>query len=523
MKSRELIACFVLVHGSLFGGGHALAQGFNRRYDLLGQSLYEVGFSIERIQEHYMVVGALDCVTSDNVYYNPLVFSVQLDAQSSILTSDTIVYPAHAIYPGAWNCTAQRSDGGFVAGGGTVSQTETNRHALWLFDPDGSITLAAEYGDEGAFNTSRQAIECKNGDFLLVGETDVNGPSDATLIRTDVNGDVLWSRTYGGELQDRGWYVDTTAGEGFFMGGQHGYTLNGPYGKQWVLRVDALGDTVWQRIWGGEFGHELARLTTKANGNPVISGGTWLPDNVVRFCYMAELDATNGELLWERHYDNLGDDMTLLIGKEVMPDAGHIACGYLVDTQDGSYNGIMLRTADNGDSLWMRTFVYQDTIMSNGQGVLNDVVPTLDGGFIACGTAYNEPGTQYPPGYSQDVWVVKVDSLGCIIPGCAGSTSITTQITNMGYALKLYPNPLLASNGQVQLHVAIDLPTNFKTEGPLVISVTSAEGKLEKQEQVPASLYGELVLDLQGLAAGTYSLHLTDAHTWIAGKTFVVQ
>ena len=85
------------------------------------------------------------------------------------------------------------------------------------------------------------------------------------------------------------------------------------------------------------------------------------------------------------------------------------------------------------------------------------------------------------------------------------------------------PNPLLASGGQVQLHVGINLPMNFRTEGPLILSVTSPEGKLVKQQQVPASLCGELVLDLQGLAAGAYSLHLSDAHTWIAGKKFVVE
>jgi hypothetical protein len=36
-------------------------------------------------------------------------------------------------------------------------------------------------------------------------------------------------------------------------------------------------------------------------------------------------------------------------------------------------------------------------------------------------------------------------------------------------------------------------------------------------------LAGELLLDVQGLAAGTYSLHLSDAHTWIAGKKFIIE
>lgn len=518
MTLRENFVCVVLAHGSLLGGGHTLAQGFNKRYDALNQALAQSGYSIERSAGHFQLIGATGCVTSDGLYYNPLVCSLLLNDQGVVLGSDTIVYTEHALYPGTWNCMAPRTNGGFVAGGATLSQTEANRHALWLLDPEGSITLVAEYGSEGAFNSSRQAIECKNGDFLLVGETDSLGTPDASLIRTDSTGAVLWNRTYGGELSDRGWSVDTAADDGFFMGGQYGYINGGAYGRQWVLRVDAVGDTVWQRIWGGEMTHQSALLTTKASGNPIICGTTAIVENTDRQCYMAELDESNGDLLWERRYDYLNVDAYLLIAKEVAPGAGHIAIGVLYDTQEGDYNGIMLRTADNGDSLWMRTFVYQDTIMSNGQGALNDVVPTLDGGFIACGTAYNELSMPYPPGYSQDVWVVKVDSLGCIEPGCNIPMGITTQITNMGYALSVYPNPV-----RDRLHVSIKLPVNFKTEGPLSLTVVSSDGKLVRQQGVETSAPNEVSIDVTGLAVGAYTVHLSDAHTWIAGKKFVVE
>jgi hypothetical protein len=116
-----------------------------------------------------------------------------------------------------------------------------------------------------------------------------------------------------------------------------------------------------------------------------------------------------------------------------------------------------------------------------------------------------------------------VDSLGCIIPGCDIPMGITSQITNMGYALNVYPNPLSPSKGQDQLHVAITLPANFKTEGPLALTVVSIEGKLVRQETVPTSSPNDVILDVTGLAPGAYTVHLSDEHTWIAGKKFVIE
>ena len=49
------------------------------------------------------------------------------------------------------------------------------------------------------------------------------------------------------------------------------------------------------------------------------------------------------------------------------------------------------------------------------------------------------------------------------------------------------------------------------------------EGKLLRRETIPTSAPNEVVLDMTGLAPGAYTVHLSDAHTWIAGKKFVVE
>jgi len=413
------------------------------------------------------------------------------------------------------------SDGFFYSGGGTYSQSATQRVALWKIDLSGNITMLAEYGDEGYEQFARQAIQAKDGGFLLVGESDVSDIIDVGVFKFSADGTFEWSHTYGKpDLFDFGFMADTTWDDGFFIGARTCPSFEDR--NFWVLRITATGDTVWTKEWGTPLDDGGTFLSTKANGNPLISGGwPYAPEQSLMRAYQAELDEADGSFVWQREYGPINSGY-LFAAKEVGPGLGHIAVGYQTEAPSTTL-GNLLRTADNGDSLWMRNYYYVDSLLTDGEGVLYDVITTLDGGFIACGTAIGSASGNLPTGYTQDAWVVKVDSLGCIIPGCANSTAFTTQVTNLSHVLNVYPNPLSMSSGQAQLHVGIALPAHFTTQGPLVISVTGPEGKLVKQQHVPASLVGELVLDMHGLAAGAYSLHLSDAHTWIAGKKFIIE
>ncbi len=512
MKLRELVACVVLVHGSM--GSHALAQGFNSRYDPLEQDGQENGWSIERNGNGYMVVGTTTCLLIGNIYYDPLVFSLSISAEGEVATLDTFLYVAHAIYPGAWNCMNRDADGGFISGGSTYSQNGTQRFALWRYGPDGVIELLGEYGPEGDERIGRTAIAGKNGNYLIVGASDSIGDIDAMLIRVDHDGEIIWTKTYGGPYFDFGWSIDTTSATGYFVGGQAKTTADNT--DLWVFRIDEEGNTLWSNSWGTEFNDMRAFLSAKSNGNPIVASGLFHSATGYPFCYLAELDADNGEIIWEREYAPQIEGTVFSSVKEVAPGNGHIAAG--VETEDGSnfLKGLLLRTADNGDSLWMRTYFYYDSTTTDVVGDFKDVVPTLDGGFIACGTSYNPYNQAYPPGTSQDVWIVKVDSLGCIIPGCDDfSTVITVQATNLKGALRVYPNP---AYGNTTVNVTLPRSTPFL--GELRLRMVSAHGQEVIDQQ---AVQGENQLSLRDLAGGVYYVHLTIGSTWLSGTKLIVE
>jgi len=66
----------------------------------------------------------------------------------------------------------------------------------------------------------------------------------------------------------------------------------------------------------------------------------------------------------------------------------------------------------------------------------------------------------------------KVDSLGCIIPGCDDfSTVITVQATNLKEALAVYPNPAHSSTT-----VNVTLPRSTPFLGEHRLRMVSAHG-----------------------------------------------
>ena len=343
---------------------------------------------------------------TDTIFLYTTAALVRLDEQGHVLSESKMLHPIVGIFPGWSNTGDHTPDGGIIMGGGTTWPGDSSRAALIRYGAAGDSLWLREYLPQGSVLIGRQAKFCKDGGFALCGETMDTGNGDGFVIKTASDGAEEWRRTYGGPVFfDNLVAVDTTSDDGYFLGGQ--YTQDAENNEDlWVLRISDTGDTLWTTTWGGEFDEPNAHLTTLANGNPVIASAWGLaPDFALTRSYMAELDQSDGSIIWERQYGTPSYLGTLYTPKEVRPGEGCIAAGYIIEGDNTPfYKGIMLRTAANGDSIWLRSFFYYDSLMTNGNGYFRDVIPTQDGGFVACGTATTISGGTLPPGYdNQDI------------------------------------------------------------------------------------------------------------------------
>ncbi|MCK4307994.1 T9SS type A sorting domain-containing protein, partial [candidate division WOR-3 bacterium] len=141
-------------------------------------------------------------------------------------------------------------------------------------DADGDTLWTKTYGgthDDVGYSVQ----ECAGGGFIIAGETRSFGAGeyDVYLIRTDENGDTLWTKTYGGTSRDRGYSVEECASGGFIITG-YTYSFGAGNCDVYLIRTDTDGDTLWTGIYGGTDYDWGCSVQECANGGFIIAGQT---------------------------------------------------------------------------------------------------------------------------------------------------------------------------------------------------------------------------------------------------------
>ena len=171
----------------------------------------------------------------------------------------------------------QTADGGYIIAGYISSIASTN-HDVYLLKTNsvGTPLWNRTFGGTGNDEVLSMQIT-SDGGFVLAGFTSSFGVGgeDCYMIRTDSNGDSLWTRTYGNTSDDRAYSVyQTTIGDcGYIMTGT---TLTNPGNTDlYIIRTDCQGYACWDRIWGGtsnDAGYDVIQTDV---GDFVIAGQRW--------------------------------------------------------------------------------------------------------------------------------------------------------------------------------------------------------------------------------------------------------
>jgi len=239
-------------------------------------------------------------------------------------------------------------DGGYVVAGFTHSiGAGENDYYLLRVGVGGDLLWDTTYG----FVRNEQAYGIAvtgDGGYAICGFTNSigSGIEDVYLVRTDADGDTIFTRTYGGTTGDAGYGIADLTNSGFAICGIRGSDI-------YMIRTDTIGDTLWTRTFGGsgnDFGNSLART---ADGGFVICGATNSFGSGLSDVYLLKVDGS-GNLLWSKTFGGTKNDW----GASVVPDLddGFIVCGYTESFGHGAFDCYLIKTDADGDTVWTRTF-----------------------------------------------------------------------------------------------------------------------------------------------------------------------
>jgi len=292
----------------------------------------------------------------------------------------------------------QTTDGGYIIVGETNSfGAGSNDVYLVKTDANGDTLWTRTHGG-GRTDSGQSVQQTTDGGYIIVGETNSFGAGgyDFYLVKTDANGDTLWTRTHGGTDYDYGQSVQQTTDGGYIIAG---YTKSFGAGSNdvYLVKTDANGDTLWTRTYGGS-ADEYARCVQQTqDGGYIVTGHTKSFGAGLNDFYLVKTDA-NGDTLWTRTYG--GGDSDNGQSVQQTTDGGYIIAGYTDSFGAGLKDFYLVKTDANGDTLWTRT--YGDSLGEYGQSVQQ----TTDGGYILTGRTMS-----FGAG-SNDVYLVKTDANG---------------------------------------------------------------------------------------------------------------
>ena len=194
------------------------------------------------------------------------------------------------------------------------------------------------------------------------------GQADVLLIKIDAGGNTEWTKTFGGSQTDYPSDIQLTPDGGFILSGTSfskdgNITSNNGHSDIWILKLTHTGEIVWSKSFGGntfDYGQAIQPI---ASGGYIVVGSTaatHLNELVVEDRYDQDLVAIkiseSGQVIWQKEYGQERFDTGLDV--HPMNDNGFLITGYSEVDANGAFpyatykNAWTLKLDDQGNKLW---------------------------------------------------------------------------------------------------------------------------------------------------------------------------
>ncbi len=376
-------------------------------------------------------------------------------------------------------------DDGYAFTGGTTSSGAGGADLFVIkTDVNGVIQWAKTYGGTNTDQGS-SIKQTSDGGYIIGGYTKSfgAGQEDAWLIKTDSNGDTLWTKTYGGIGYDGVASVEQTSDGGYILLNST-ESFNAAFADIYLVKTNVNGDTLWTKVFRGTLNDYPICIKQTADGGYILTGTSSSFGLGSDDAFLMKTDAT-GNFVWAKAYGNTSNQSANCLG--ILPGGGYILAG-TVNTN--GYDAYLIRTNSLGDTIWTKTF---------GGGLPEDIASieqTYDGGFIAAGSTMS-----YGAG-NRDMLLVKTDSFG--YSGC----NITNFVTHVVSALPITILPATKVSAGATVINFSPLCSSYGIPVPICFSIGVEDKERKNIETIiaPNPFTTETIIRLNQTLHGNFTL-----------------
>jgi len=251
--------------------------------------------------------------------------------------------------------------------------------------------------DEGNYVQQTQ-----DSGYVILGTTQSfgSGIRNAYLIKTFINGDIEWTKTFTGNCP-------VTYATRDLLGKSLKQTDDGGYilltgAEPTLIRTNSVGDTLWTHSYHGLSSMNSSILSYHYDNDIQITNDSgYIVAGVTKSfgdgdgdVYIIKLD-NSGNKIWEKIFGGSSYDSAYSI--QPTKDGGYIAAGATKSYGAGNGDIYILKINAAGNKIWDKT------LGGNKLDIANDIKQTSDGGYILAGETYSLGKG------NNDIYVVKLD------------------------------------------------------------------------------------------------------------------
>jgi hypothetical protein len=290
----------------------------------------------------------------------------------------------------------------------------------------------------GVDDLANSIVATSDGGFVIAGysfsgisgdKTEASqGIYDFWVVKLNSSGQKVWDKTLGGTFNDVANSIVATTDGGFVIAG---YSYSGMTGDKtepnkggndfWVVKLNSLGQKVWDKTLGG-IGNESANsIVATADGGFVVAGISDFGMSLDRTeasqgssdYWIVKINSL-GQKVWDKSIGGISADNANSIVATI--DGGFVIAG---ESQSG-ISGDKTETVNGNNDYWMVKLnglgqkIWEKTIGGGSNDIPYSIVASSDGGFVVAGHSYS--GISFDKTEANkgvfDYWIVKLNSIG---------------------------------------------------------------------------------------------------------------